>query len=777
MRNIRDNSKSALTSSTGEVMSLKSVSASGRVSGLLLDMTVRQAYRNDTGKTLETVYSFPLAWGGVLLGLNVEIAGKRLTGVVMERKEAEHRYEEAVSDGDSPILLEQSSDGLFTVNLGSLKPGEEAVIEYHYAQLLNYEQNRIRVSVPTTIAPRYGDAERQGGIRPHEAVDADPLVEYPLELTLALTGDLAKGTVQSPSHSISTRCENGQLVVALARNAYLDRDFVLTVDGLAGRSLATIAGDGEGSVMLASFCPKITGSLRTAIGLKILIDCSGSMAGDSIHAARQALHQVLAELNPTDRFSYSRFGSNVEHAFDMLVPADDRHMRKASLFIDRTDADMGGTETEGALRSVFDLSHEDGETDGMDVLLITDGEVWNSEGIIDAARRSGHRIFAVGVGSAPAETLLRQLAEETGGACELVAPNEDIEAAIVRMFRRIRLPRANNLAVDWHTTPKWTTALPSALFDGETVHVFAGFEMIPHEPPVLSYAVDGSDKRKVVAPGLSQTEDDVLARLAASERLKQLPLESGLELSLQYQLVTRQTSLFLVHLREAEDKSGDLPHLQKIAHMQAAGWGGIGSVTAFSGGSNWNVSEVPLIMRSTRRNATLAGARDSGIDTPDIPAFLRRPADGLESDNHTRADLMSCLEQLLEVANKRLTHPDDLSSLIRAIKVYQEKFHPLFSLVEEIKPEVSNPDDAWVAFIAWADQQVGTEHRLTRHAERAMRVLVGAILENRLVAIMALLDAQMEKLSSDGWPQRHDQACSQVDANVLPDIFTVVFPG
>jgi hypothetical protein len=58
-----------------------------------------------------------------------------------------------------------------------------------------------------------------------------------------------------------------------------------------------------------------------------------------------------------------------------------------------------------------------------------------------------------------------------------------------------------------------------------------------------------------------------------------------------------------------------------------------------------------------------------------------------------------------------------------------------------------------------------------------MRVLVGAILENRLVAIMALLDAQMEKLSSDGWPQRHDQACSQVDANVLPDIFTVVFPG
>jgi Ca-activated chloride channel family protein len=766
MRNIRDNSKTALTSSTGEVMSLKSVSASGQLSGLLLDMSVRQSYRNDTDKLLETVYTFPLAWGAVLLGLSVEIAGKRLAGVVMERKEAEHRYEEAVSDGDSPILLEQSSDGLFTVNLGNFKPGEEMIIEYQYAQLLNYEQNRIRVSVPTTIAPRYGDAERQGGIRPHEAVDADPLVEYPLELTLTLTGDLAKGTVQSPSHSISTRCENGQLVVALARNAYLDRDFVLTVDGLAGRSLATIAGDGEGSVMLASFCPQISGSIRTAIGLKILIDCSGSMAGDSIHAARQALHQVLAELNPSDRFSYSRFGSGVEHAFDMLVPADDRHMRKASLSIDRTDPDMGGTETEGALRSVFDLSHEDGESDGMDVLLITDGEVWNSEGIIDAARRSGHRIFAVGVGSAPAETLLRQLAEKTGGACELVAPNEDIEAAIVRMFRRIRLPRANNLKVDWHTTPKWTTTLPNAIFDGETVHVFAGFEVIPQEPPVLSYAVGESGNGQVVAPVPSRSESEVLARLAARERLKPLPDARKLELSLQYQLVTRQTSLFLVHLREAEDKSGDLPHLQKIAHMQAAGWGGMGSVTDFSGRSNWNASSMnmPRVMFSIGRRSRLMTASESGIDTLDIPAFLRREPDSNEPVFYTRSELKSLLEQLLELANKRLSHPDDLSKLVRAIKVYQEKFQPLVRLVNEIKPEASNPDEAWVAFIAWADQQVGTEHRLTKHAARAMRVLVGAIPENRLSAIMTLLYAQMEKLASDGWPQTPSPAGPQVGA-------------
>jgi hypothetical protein len=190
----------------------------------------------------------------------------------------------------------------------------------------------------------------------------------------------------------------------------------------------------------------------------------------------------------------------------------------------------------------------------------------------------------------------------------------------------------------------------------------------------------------------------------------------------------------------------------------------MGSVTDFSIRPSWNVGELPQIMFSRRRNATLAGARDSGIDTLDTPAFLRWPADSFEPDNYAQADLMSRLEQLLEVVNKRLIHPDDLSSLIRAIKVYQEKFNPLFSLVEEIKSEAPNPDEAWVVFIAWADQQVGPGHKLTRHAARAMRVLVGALPENRVVVIMALLYARMEKLSSDGWPQRPDQACSQVDA-------------
>ena len=110
MRSTSGNPSAALTSVTGEAMSLKSVQATGQASGLLLELTVRQVYRNDTAKTLETVYTFPLAWGAVLMDLNVEIAGKRLSGVAVEAKDAEERYEEAVADGETGFVISDPED-------------------------------------------------------------------------------------------------------------------------------------------------------------------------------------------------------------------------------------------------------------------------------------------------------------------------------------------------------------------------------------------------------------------------------------------------------------------------------------------------------------------------------------------------------------------------------------------------------------------------------------------------------------------------------------------
>ncbi len=310
-----------------------------------------------------------------------------------------------------------------------------------------------------------------------------------------------------------------------------------------------VARDGEGYVALASFCPSVPSAAPKTVAVKLLVDCSGSMAGDSIASAKQALHKVLEQLDPGDRFTLSRFGSQVAHSRPRLVNVDENTIRSAADAISRLDADMGGTEMEKALLSTFALGTGD---EPADVLLITDGEIWKTETVVDLARRSSHRIFAVGVGSSPADSLLRRLAMETGGACELVSPNEDIAGAIVRMFERLRQSRVGQLEVAWPGQPKWVTPLPSAMFDGDTLHAFAGFS----DPPVgiaeLAYVADDAQHRQGITVDLpSATESaDTLSRVAAFERMKSLPRgKEKLDLALQYQLVTEDTNLIVVHAR------------------------------------------------------------------------------------------------------------------------------------------------------------------------------------------------------------------------------------
>ncbi|MEI7445365.1 MAG: VIT and VWA domain-containing protein, partial [Burkholderiales bacterium] len=387
-----------LATAAGRTMSLKRVDARGRVAGLLLSMTVRQHFRNDTDETLEGVCTFPLAWGAVLLGLSAELAGRRLDGAVLARPEADARYEEAVAAGDAPIRLRKGPDGLFTVDLGNLKPGETADIELRYAQPLRVEQGRVRLSVPTTIAPRCGDMAAQPGMRPHDTTAASLSADYGFTLSLDLDATAAAGPIESPTHAIAVAARpDGGARVSIDGRAWLDRDFVLAFAGGAqamGTARALRAPDGAGCVVMASFCPAIDGGDRAALDLKLLVDCSGSMAGDSIASARRGLERVLAALRPADRVSFSRFGSTVRHVLDALQPADGPTLERLHREVGATDATMGGTELNAALVSTFSLR---GARTGSkaDVLLVTDGQVADIEPVVAAARASGQRIFAV----------------------------------------------------------------------------------------------------------------------------------------------------------------------------------------------------------------------------------------------------------------------------------------------------------------------------------------------------------------------------------------------
>ena len=635
----------------GQPVKLLGVKLSGDLRGLMFEASIEQRFCNPGDTNVEVVYSFPLPWGAVLLGVDVVLGGKQLTGAVVEKKQAEARYEEAFSEGNAAIMLEKNHDHSYSLNLGNLAAREQCTITLRYAQTLQFEQRGLRLLIPTVIAPRYGDAQQDGGLLPHQAPSHSLLAEHPFALELRLHGDLAQARVASPSHPVGVAHGKAGigavLTVSLARQASLDRDFVLVVDQLAHESMAVAARDSvtPGAVaILASFCPRIAVQGKAATAVKILVDCSGSMAGDSIDAAKRALQAVVRQLGAGDRFSLSRFGDAVEHRSRGLWKTTETTQLAAQRWVGALQANLGGTEMEAALSSTFALA----QTVSSDILLVTDGEINAIDSTIASAKDSGHRLFIVGIGSSPAETHLRRLAEATGGACDFVAPGEAIEPAVLRMFARLRSPRLADLNIEWPAgaVPQWVSPLLPSVFDGDTVNVFALLGQAPAGQVRLlgKRAEDEAPQEIGCAVFASELESaDTLPRMAAALRLRSIDADAVIAttpdaaaLAVAYQLVTDKTNFLLVHERADGEKAIDMPELRKVPQMLPAGWGGTGSVSYSRSGSvfasrvggsapDMQVMSVPAVWRTV--NKQTPSVQSSAMDDFEVAAFLRSQAD------------------------------------------------------------------------------------------------------------------------------------------------------
>lgn len=747
---------------------LTAVQAEGRLDGVLFTMTLRQTFRNAGPRNVEAIYTFPLPAQAVLLGLSAEFDGHRVDGRVMPRAQAERVYEEALADGDAPVLLEVAASGLHTANVGNLKPGETVVLEVRFAQLLAFEQGRLRLVVPTTIAPRYGAAER-GGLQPHQVPPASLAVEYPLTVGITVTGSLAGGKIECPTHPHRLERSGGAARFALAEGARLDRDVVLVVTPAEPRPDLLVTSRGEdGSVVALAAFEVPPAPMRTRIALGVLVDGSGSMNGDSIASARRAVGGLLDGLGPRDRLSLSCFGSRVRHDLPPS-PCASAVLAEARRCIAATDADMGGTEMAAALQAVFDRWRGEG---AVDVLLITDGEIWDTDALVETARAGGHRVFAIGVGSAPAEGVLRRLAEATGGACEFATPGEALEAAAARMLRRIRQAPRAGLRVDWGAAPAWEVPLPAGVFGGDTVVAWAGFERGPGERGCARLVADqGDDGEDGTAGGdptqrgsgalapeveLARTcatapaEGTDLARIAASRRLPLVDEAQALQLALDHQLVTDQTHCVLVHRRADEDKPTEDAELHRVQSMLAAGWGGTGSVQesmCFSMSFDMPdpAFDTPSVWRSGRTAAANVDALSSAaMDDIEIPAFLRKAS----AEASAGSPAWPTLRALARRVADHLVGGGDLRTLASLCR--QGGTAPeLEAMLEELIAQSIDEAQAWLLLAAWVCRRPGRDGAPSLHASLATRV--DTIDEGTRVKAWEVMQRHLGGLSSDAW--------------------------
>ncbi|MBK8229179.1 MAG: VWA domain-containing protein [Candidatus Eisenbacteria bacterium] len=598
----------ALQTPAPDFVPLTAVRVRARLADLAARVEVTQEYENHESVPIEAVYIFPLDEQSAVCAFAVVIDGRRIEGQVLPRDKAFDLYDDSIRDGHGAFLLDQERPNIFTASVGSLLPGQKALIELHYLTELPREGDRIRFTLPTTVSPRYVPEAKRNfqGMSDGDRVNPPLVAATPYQLDLTVECDFPGGLIgiDSPTHRISTRLDGSRATVSLSgADTALDRDFILLLEPKVPPELtARMVRDERRERYALIHIQPILEMRREPIRVAFLLDCSGSMGGTSILEARKALLLCLQSLESGDRFEIIQFGSTHEALFGGLRDYDDRSLKKARAYVQGTEATMGGTEI---LPAISDALHAAGSgASPLRVVLLTDGQVSNEDDVIELAQANRHRaqVFAFGIGAGASDHLVRGLARASGGAAEFIVPGESIEQKITRQFSRIVGGCLDRIELRWdglsasEVTPREWPALArgerlsliARIDDGdagrlqlsaqrgeEQLHFVVDIPPLPADAPADAVIPTLWARRRIreletLNPSGGSRQQRTRSTDHTAEAERQRTLET---LGARFGLISAATSYVAVETRDPSVAGSTQPELRRIPTALTRGWG------------------------------------------------------------------------------------------------------------------------------------------------------------------------------------------------------------
>jgi Ca-activated chloride channel family protein len=394
---------------------------------------MEQVFKNNENRDLEAIYVFPLPENASISDFAMYMNGKRVSGELVEKDKARSVYQEIVRRIRDPGLLEYIGGNLFRVSVFPVPKLGEQKIELTYSQQLEFEAGLFRFVYP---------------LRTGEKATAT-LEDFTVSARIASSVPIRN--VYSPSHQvgISKKSENEAVIGFEETRSILDKDFVLYYGASKkdfGLNLLTHGVKGQDGFFMMMIAPTVTPPRDEVVrrDVTFAFDTSGSMAGEKIRQAREALKYCLEKLNPGDRFNVVRFSTDVEPLHDGLLEASQDNVRKAVEFAEKMEA-RGGTAIDAALKAALSAKADDKRQ--RVVVFLTDGQptigVTDLTEILENLRKNADdrtRIFVFGVGDNVNTHLLDRISGEHGGVSQYVDPKENIEVKVSSFYDKISMP-------------------------------------------------------------------------------------------------------------------------------------------------------------------------------------------------------------------------------------------------------------------------------------------------------------------------------------------------
>jgi Ca-activated chloride channel family protein len=454
---------------------------------------VHQEFFNPNPRPLEVDFFFPLPPGASVTDFVLYVNGKPQRGEILEKDKARRIYEDIVRRMKDPGVLEWAEWNLFRVAVFPVPAGSSQTIEIEFSQPLSAQQGIFRY-----VFPMGGPdpAMMQGGRTSRRHGKAKQL---DVEFTVSIEAPRKLGNVYSPTHKIETRDvgENStEVKIVPTSETDWSKHFVLLYDYREKDVAVTLLASRhppEAGYFCLMLSPPVKSQEQTSVPLDLVfvLDTSGSMSeSGKIDQARRAVNYCLNQLNPQDCFALVRFATETETYRDQLVHATSEEIARAKHWLENLRA-AGGTNIADALDVAIKVAASEPDTTASHkrrklVLFATDGlptvGITATDKILErieqGTRGKELRIFAFGVGHDVNTHLLDQIAERTRACADYVAPEEDLELPVSRLFDKVARPALSSLELTFEggeVFDFYPKVLPD-LFFGEQLTVFGRYK-------------------------------------------------------------------------------------------------------------------------------------------------------------------------------------------------------------------------------------------------------------------------------------------------------------
>ena len=441
---------------------LRNVNLNVKVVDFIAQVIIEQDYVNKESNAIEVSYSFPVEESAAITNFNASIDGHEIEGEVKKRQEAKADYDRAMFEGNSAILLEETAPDIFSMKLGQLKAGSGAKIKLTYIMELPVEEKAIKLTVPTTIAPRYipssdnSEAAKEIAKLSYNS-ENEGKVPLSIHIQSVMQGKIKK--IFSPSHNLTSQIEpnpdeNGQFLAKTglenAATDIMNRDLIVLIESENNeKPVVFVEKDKDSTAALISLIPSFKLEDQK-VELIFLVDRSGSMQGPSIQEAKKALQLFLHSMPADCYFNIWSFGSRFTSLFEQSKAYDDSTLEKAKKHVAKMNADLGGTEVFRPLEAIFKERTIEGHA--KQIFLLTDGAVSNDNAVIDLVKKNSNscRLFTLGLGSSASRHLVKGVARAGNGTSIFSSLNEDLRPKVMTLLKNSLMPSLTNVKVSWN---------------------------------------------------------------------------------------------------------------------------------------------------------------------------------------------------------------------------------------------------------------------------------------------------------------------------------------